>query len=85
MVYNVSLYSNEKELTMLHAATRFQNYNIEWKKQITKEYIQHDTTYVKFKILQIYSVVYERRGALTTSDAGDKKVHNLAWPAWLSG
>ena len=27
-------------------------------KQITKEYIQQDATYIKFKILQIHSVVY---------------------------
>ena len=28
------------------------------KKQITKEYIQQGATYIKFKILQIHSVVY---------------------------
>lgn len=55
-----TLYSAEGEWTMLRASTRSQNYNTEWKKkkQITKEYIQQGATYIKFKILQIHSVVY---------------------------
>lgn len=45
--YTEMLYS-ENEITILQALTRSQNYNIEWKKQITTEYIEDDTIYIKF-------------------------------------
>lgn len=75
--YTRMLYGNENELTMLHASTGSQKYETKWKRQITKEYIQHNIAYIKFKILQIYSGAYKSGVGMATSGAGDEKVHYL--------
>lgn len=75
--YTRMLYGNENELTMLHASTGSQKYETKWKKQITKEYIQHNIAHIKFKILQIYSGAYKSGVGMATSGAGDEKVHYL--------
>lgn len=75
--YTGMLYGNENELTILHASKGSQKYKTEWKKQITKEYIQHNIAYIKFKILQIYLGAYKSGVDMATSGAGDEKVHYL--------